>query len=299
MNQISLPDIVFQFFELCRLQPLEIRKGIWQVQIDDILIKELDGWRAKGRLLQFTFDKKLAETYGAELIGPGSYRINSILQVIRKQAALSHAHMPHSVFHEPNIRKKVIQRLSEKTAATRVYVLNNSLLYGQYLWMVMSLSFVTHEKKEEIKTPLVNLRSGKVLSFALPTHLFCSGVPVSENIGKRKVSFKQAYAKICDHLVEEISRMDDTWAKEAWDHVRQEQAKLEAYFEDNTVQDNQAAKKVELLNRTAPKVQIRALRGAILYVPLFQYRLMEVMDTGKERIRNIHYDPVSNRLEEL
>ena len=184
MNQISLPDIVFQFLTLCKLQPLEIRKGVWQVQIDDALMKELDGWRAKGRLLQFTFDKKLAETYGAELIGPGSYRINSILQVIRKQAVLSHAHMPHSVFHEPSIRKKVVQRLSEESAASKVYVVNNTLQYGQYLWLVMSLSFVTHEKKEQIKTPLVNLASGTVLSFTLPTHLFaldCRSAKTSAN----------------------------------------------------------------------------------------------------------------------
>ena len=93
--------------------------------------------------------------------------------------------------------------------------------------------------------------------------------------------------------------MDDTWAKEAWDRLRQEQTKLEAYYEGNTDQDYGAIKKAELLKRASPKVQIRSLRGAILYIPLFQYRLMEVMNTGKERIRHIHYDPVSNRLEEL
>ena len=40
----------------------------------------------KARLFQFTFDRKLAQTYGAELISPGSYRLDTIVRLIQKQA---------------------------------------------------------------------------------------------------------------------------------------------------------------------------------------------------------------------
>lgn len=297
LRDISIPDVVFEFFRLCKLEPLEIRKGVWQVQIDDVLMKELDGWRAKGRLLQFTFDKKLAETYGAELIGPGSYRINSILELIRKQATLSHAYLPHTVFHEPSIRRKVTQRLGDERAS-KVYVLTNSLLYDEYLWMVMSISFVTHQKEEQIQTPLVNLASGKLLSFSIPTHLFCSGRPPSENISRRKTTYKQAYTSVYHHLTQEVSLMDSTWATEALDRLQEERSKLEAYYEDHLDEQKRAEKTRELIKRASPKVQIRAIRGAVLYIPLFQYRLMEVLKNGQESIRTIYYDPVSNSLEE-
>ena len=33
--QTAIPDLVFRFFELLKLKPVEIRKGIYQVQIDD------------------------------------------------------------------------------------------------------------------------------------------------------------------------------------------------------------------------------------------------------------------------
>lgn len=101
-----MEQLVFDFFKLCSLNPVEIRKGVWQVQADDGLMKELDGWRSQGRLLQFTFDQRLAEIYGADLICPGSYRLNSILQVIRKQGRLSQAHIPHHYFHEPSIQRR-------------------------------------------------------------------------------------------------------------------------------------------------------------------------------------------------
>ncbi len=58
-------------------------------------MKELDGWRARGRLLQFTFEPRLAEMYGADLIcRGGSYRFDSIVRLIRKQGLLTRTHIP-------------------------------------------------------------------------------------------------------------------------------------------------------------------------------------------------------------
>src|SRR5690554_1215107 len=126
----DIEQLVFDFFNACNLQPVEIRNGVWQVQADDALMKELDGWRAQGRLLQFTFDQKAAEIYGADLICPGSYRLNTILEVIRRQGRLSQAHIPHHYFHEPSIRKKI---LSSFGTTERAYVVNSSMHYAQYL----------------------------------------------------------------------------------------------------------------------------------------------------------------------
>src|SRR5690554_5072857 len=156
----AIAQLVFRFFQLLGLEPVQIRKGIWQVHLPEPLAKELDGWRAKERLFQFTFEKKLADAYGAELISPGSYRLDTILTAIRKQATLTHAHLPLDVFYEPTIRRKVLHQLEATLSSARLYLLNQTTTYVTYLFLVMRISFITHQMSEIIETPVVDLSTG-------------------------------------------------------------------------------------------------------------------------------------------
>jgi hypothetical protein len=291
----TITQFVFDFFRLCNLEPMQIRHGVWQVQVGDALMKELDGWRAQGRLLQFTFDKRLAETYGADLISQGSYRLNTIIQVTRKQGLLSHAHVPHHIFHEPSIRKKVLQNVGP---AQRAYVVNNSLSYGQYLLLHIAVSQLGLEKNESIHSAIVNLSNGEVLKFIIPPHLVQGGGVISHSIRKRKCSFKKAYANAVAQISAELSEGNLTWTRRARDKLAMETDQLAKFFEGQTTSPEYKAKLQELNKRFAPKIQMDALRGAILYVPVFYYRLVVVETNGKERIQNLYYDPISN-LEEL
>lgn len=291
----TITQLVFDFFRLCKQEPVQIRQGVWQVQVDDALMKELDGWRAQGRLLQFTFDRKLAETYGADLICPGSYRLNTILQVIRKQGLLSQAHVPHHVFHEPSIRKKIIHDLGTRQ---RAYVVNNALHYSQYFLFHIVVTQLGREKKESIHNPIVNLSTGEVLKFAIPPHLLQGGSVQGASIRKRKCSFKRAYANAVAQISAELAQADHTWAERANDKLALEEEQLAKFFEGKTTSPEYKAKLQELQKRFAPKIQMDALRGAILYIPVFYYRLIVVDTNGKEKSQNLYYDPVSN-LEEL
>lgn len=290
----TIKELVFDFFRLCELEPLEIRKGIWQVAVDEALIKELDGWRAQARLLQFTFDQQLAETYGADLICPGSYRLNSILQVIRKQGLYSNAHIPHHFFHEPNIRRKIVN----SQEAQRVYVVNSSLHYGQYLELQIAVTTHGLQKKERVHTPLVNLSSGEVLKYAIPPHLLRSGGVPAELVRKRKVSFKRAFQAALDYLNELQEQNATTWTQEALEKLHQEEKKLEGYFDGRVASPEYSLKKEELHKRFWPTVRMDALRGAIIFVPLFGYRLVLVDANGNEKTQTLFYDPISS-LEEL
>lgn len=288
----EIPDLVFNFFKLCELKPLEIRKGIYQVQITDALAKELDGWRAKGGLFQFTFDKRLAETYGAELISQGSYRLDSIIRAIRKQGILSHGFLCHDVFFEPSIRRKLLSKLELLHPEDRFYVLDHQLKYGPYLWFTISITYLAYEKCEEIRTIPVDLLSGKVVNYSIPIDLLQPGTPDESRIYRRKLSYKRAYQNLQSELTEQLKYQDPTWAQEAEEYYLEEYHKLEVFYQDMPESSDREQRQSELKYRAKPQVQVRPLRGAFLYLPKLEYRIMHV--GNQEKINRIIYDPVSN-----
>lgn len=291
MGGVTIKQLVFDFFELLGLSPVEIHPGIWQVQADEALMKELDGWRAQARLLQFTWDRDLAAAYGAELISPGSYRLASILRLIRQQGILSRAHIPHHFFHEPSIRKKVLAAFGTEG---RAYVLTSSARYGQYLQLEISVEARGLQKKESLHTVIVNLSSGQVLKFALPPHLLQAGGVEPELINKRKCSLKQAYLRAAEHLSREFAGEDQSWAQKAREKMALEEEKLQAFFQGKTSSPEFAAKQEELRRRLQPVLAINALRAALVYAPLFHYRLVVVSAGGRERTKTATYDPIAN-----
>jgi len=283
--------LVFDFFKLCGLKPLEIRKGVWQVKVDDALMKELDGWRSQGRLLQFTFDQRSAEIYGADLICPGSYRLNSILQVIRKQGILSHAHIPLHHFHEPSIRKKI---LAKSGSTGRAYVVSCSLQFAQYLQLELLAEARGLQKKESIHTVVVDLSTGSIFKYAFPFHLLEPGGAAQHKVRPRKCSYKQAFINAAAYLHELFAQQDQGWANEAQEKLAMEEGKLHEFFKGRLGSEEYEIKKKELHKRLAPALRINALRGAILFVPLFRYGLVVVSPGGKETSRLISYDPIGN-----
>lgn len=287
---MDIQQLVFEFFRLCNLRPVEIRKGIWQVQVPDDLAKELDGWRARGGLFQFTFDRKLAENYGAELISAGSYRLDSILSVVRSQATLSEATLPLSTFYEPNIRQKLLSRFSVKSPGSRLYVLNHSANYSPYLWLVLRISYLSYEKQEELRKPLIDLNSGRVVNYEIPVGFFVPGKPEGSVLRKR-LSYKQAYKNLQQQLTNSLSMEDQSWAIEARNQLEQEKEQLEEYYQNDEDDGAKSRRVHELMERAHPRVQVRPLRGAIVYMPKYHYRIMEVQ--REEKVHDLTYDPVS------
>jgi len=288
---MSIRQLVFDFFALCGHRPIEVCPGVWQVKADDGLMQALDGWRAQGRLLQFSFQRDLAEAYGAELISPGSYRLNTILRLVQGQGLLSQAHIPHHLFHEPGIRKRV---LAECAGTGRAYVLTSSAHFGQYLQLELSAQARGLQKKESLHTIVVNLSSGEVLKFAFPFHLLQAGSVPTEQIRRRKCSLKQAYLKAAAHVSELWSQDDQSWVEQALGKMAEEEKKLREFYQGRTSTAEFTAKLQELRGRLHPGLSIRALRGAILFTPLFSYRLVVVSASGRERVCTVMYDPIAN-----
>ena len=290
---ITLTSLVFRFFELCRLEPVQIRPGIWQVQIEQSLMQELDGRRAGNRLLQFTFEQHLAKKYGAELICEGSYRSNTILRLIQKQGLLTRAYLPDYVFDQAMLQKRMFEKFPQ---GNRIYIVKYETVYDQHLWIQLLTTRWGLEKRETIADPLINLSTGEVSKFTISTRLFLQGLPNKNTVRTRKLSFKKAFAAAVNNLEQILAEENDEWAQISLQKLEKEQTKLDHFYEGRLDSKAYHLKTEEIKRRFLPKVEIDTLRAALLYIPLYRYRLIVVDRTGQEQNKCIYYDPISNSL---
>ena len=271
-------ELIMQFFKLCNLEPVEITSGVWQIEITTDMARELDGYGAKGGLFQFTFEKELAEKYGAELISPGSYRLDSFLKYIRKQATYSTACLPIHTFYEPSIRTKLLNKLAATNRNSRFYVIDYSYKYAPYFMLVVKLSYLAYEKREKIRKLIVDMVSGNIINYDIPEQLFKNGSP-DTNCYKRKLSYKKAYERIQEFLTNDLAMEDPSWAKAAKEQIHQDRQRLEEYYKDSEDDIAKERRLQELMERTFPRVKILPTRAATLYIPKLEYKVMEANQT--------------------
>ena len=106
------------------------------------------------------------------------------------------------------------------------------------------------------------------------------------------LSYKQAYSLLCQHIARELEDQDQSWAEAGVS--REEQAKLARYYEGTGDQEQLAARQKALAENYAPRVLVQPVRGALLYVPSFNYKLVEV---GRaERVFHATYDPLTHEV---
>jgi len=141
---------------------------------------------------------------------------------------------------------------------------------------------------------VVNLSSGEVLKFPFPTHLLQGGGVESNLITRRKCSLKAAYLNAAAHISQAFAQQEQSWAEQALEKIAQEETKLQSFFQGKPSAQEFEAKRQELHRRLKPVLSISALRGALLYVPLFRYRLVVVGAQGRERTKTLSYDPIAN-----
>ena len=134
--------------------------------------------------------------------------------------------------------------------------------------------------------------NGRVVNYKIPADLLKPGTCDPELIIRRRLSYKKAYQKLQEAITAELALMDPTWAIAASAQLKEEQTQLEQYFKDMPDSEQRSLRIAELMNRS-PRVQVRPLRAALLYLPKLEYRIMQV--DKEEKINRITYDPVSSQ----
>ena len=177
---------------------------------------------AKERLFQFTFDRKLADTYGAEFISPGSYRLDTISTGYSQTGSTSRAHLPHELFHEPSIRTQCRRSFTAESRGKCYYVLNLDNSFAPYLWLISQVSYITHQRRDELVSHCANLCTDAPW-FHQSQIISLLGGSVSARIRRRRVTYKQAYKNLCQHITSELEGQDNHWAEEAREALYREE----------------------------------------------------------------------------
>src|SRR5690554_6669920 len=110
-----------------------------------------------------------------------------------------------------------------------------------------------------------------VVNHEIPVEMIEEGTPPPELIYRRRLSYKKAYQCVQKKLTSDFKYADPSWAKEALAHLEEEKERLENFFKESPEPEERNKRIAELMARAKPRIQVRPLRGAFLYLPQFTY----------------------------
>nr|WP_019424376.1 YqhG family protein [Paenibacillus sp. OSY-SE] len=160
----------------------------------------------------------------------GSRRLEQIMQAAHSEGRFV------SLFVEP---------AADEAAARPTRGTRRSAPYEPWLLLNLKLEFACDLKREEIHSYGISLVSGKMRTSYMEEALamqLTPKLPPHVHVLPWRMTIQQARSTVEEHLVEIISRYDDTWASEASARLEEELARLAAYYEP-LLQETAAAKR--------------------------------------------------------
>ena len=234
----------------------------------DILVAELDedqarvltGLMAPAQTLKVAFHPELLTDPSIELICPGSFRLEQILDSIAR-------------------RSKITCQFGY-TEADRWGMA--PVTFVPFLFMVLHLGYLSPSRQEENCIEVgCNLVTGQVIAnpYRYLVSLYRSTLPpFPAQRYKRRISFLQAYRDcIGQYIVDLLKQEDRKWAEEASAHLQQESQEIAEYFTrldflnttDDKAEERASEKELRLKEaqlRNQPRVVVRPLTSALLYL---------------------------------
>lgn len=254
--------------------PYYFEGSILVAELDEAQASFLVGAMSKPLKLRLVFTQSdFAQNPDVELIIPGSFRLNQMIDSVVKRGSLT--------------------RQFGYTAPERVGSV--SVSFTPYLFMICQLSYMSpiHHLERWIEIAC-NLVDGTIIldPYQYLVSLYRSSEPPAGAVlEKRRISYKQAFfTYIGNYLVEELSREDPQWAVDTHKHLRAETEEIKQYFSQliKTAERNQRGHEhgkeqqpsdpiapllqeqdlrlKEITQRYTPQVIIRPITAAIIYL---------------------------------
>lgn len=272
VSQDDVAQFVLAYFELLGAVIEPVEPGLYRIELDRELAAELEGetmpawmWASGPRqpahiTYYFTFTPEVAEAHpDAELISPGSHRLQQVIHSVRGIGRATRAHL---------LADPLLQRGS--------YV-PSELRYRPFHLFCLRIDF--HGGSQEgrlfcVAVDLVELLPLRQLAELIPRLPLRPGIPPGADIpieaprADLATSFAVAYREI----LESLERADPSWAEHALQAVERERERLLAYFADCerdglNVQDERR-RRLEELDRMRPRALVQ-LRGVCeAYLPV-------------------------------
>jgi hypothetical protein len=247
--------------------------------------------------LQMVCSPELLDKYpGSELVTKGSFRLQWLVDGIRRRGLITRVTYPYDLDHR-KIERDILALFKEKN---RFFFKQPILSYHPHLLVNFKISFETDERFDELSSLNIDLVNGEI-STNLIQELINKKLliqPPKKNLLKRLISYRDAYEALLNHLKWQLQNHDSQWIKNAQARWEEEVTYLESYYRGNLDEelDQQSfyRRMAECYRKYRPTIRIQILNAAILYLPLVRY-LVEPYP-GEPELPDIIYDPVRNKL---
>lgn len=247
--------------------------------------------------LQMVCAPELLDKYpGSELVTRGSFRLQWLVDGIRKRGLIARVTFPYDLDHR-KIEREITAILKEKN---RFFFKQPILVYHPHLLVNFKTSFETDERFDELASLCIDLVNGEITTNIiqeLKNKRLLTQSP-KKNLEKRQISYRDAYEALLNHLKWQLQNHDSTWVKAAQARWEEEVTYLESYYQgnldENLDQQSFYRRMAEVYRKYRPIIRIQITNAAILYLPLVRYTLEPY--PGEPELPALIYDPVRHKL---
>ncbi|MGE5582069.1 MAG: YqhG family protein [Bacillota bacterium] len=252
--------------------------------------------RVENLNLQMVCQPDIVAKYpGSELVVKGSYRLQWFIDGIRERGLITTATIPYDL-DPKKAQREIIALLREPP---EFYFERPTLIFQPELLVNFRVGFETDEKIEELYSLGINLVNGAISSNLLAKLMGrkISPHPPKKYLEKRKISYREGYGGLLNHLRWLLQNHDPGWiqaAKARWD---EEVNYLESFFQENNPEEaaeNEAGfyrRLAEGYRKFRPVIKIHIINVGLLYLPKIRYALESY--TGEKSA--LIYDPVNRK----
>ena len=235
----------------------------------------------------------VAKYPGAELVIPGSFRLNWIIDGLRQRGQI----FLGSIHYDDNLRRwqREIQSLMPSDFPY-FFFHRPQLRYRPFMLNNFLVSYQADEREDELVSIGIDLVDGMFrpdLSQVLSSHKISGKTPASGLMDER-VSIIDAISLCKSYIEEHTQQKEDTWVKDAHSRFSTELNCLRQYYTENDDTEGFNQRSLEIFEKFRPKIVISWINLAIIYLPEVVYSLQSL--DGKN-LPSAVYSPVESRLE--
>lgn len=254
--------------------------------------------RTENLNLQIVCQPDLVTKYpGSELVIRGSYRLQWLIEGIRARGLITTG----TVIYDLDPRKTQREIMSLLREPAKFFFEHPTFTYQPELIVNFKVSFETDEKVEELHTFEINLVNGAIGSnlFDVLVTKKISPNPPKKHLEKRKISYRDGFNTLLNHLKWQLQQHDSRWiqsAKTRWD---EEVNYLESFFRGNSAEDGDQdeasfyRRLAEGYRKYQPLIKIQVINVGVIYLPVIRYTLESYDGT---KLPEIVYDPVRRKV---
>ena len=287
------------------LETLRVSGAAYREVDADLLLAEVtveippiffDPPRLEKQTLNLVFTPEAGATYpGAELVIPGSYRLNWFIDGLKERGNYTLQRFKYDLSPEEttaalgNLCPELIKRgpLPAPTKKARPYLLVN-----------YTLSYQTDELREELVSLGLNMVSGEIIPDFLHFLVDQDALPgAAETEVETGYQLDEAFNLLHTALEQLVQDRDPAWINDARARYEEELSCLYQYYqEDQRDFADFQSRALDLYDKFRPRVLVRVVNVGLLYLPVLVFKLPEAGDNKNTLLR---YLPFLDKVERL